>query len=183
LQYRYSEAAAELGKIQTLERENQELRKLLENSDRSYQSALITAPIVSFAQNFIAAGSQAGIRPGSAVLYKGTLLGLIDRVEEKQASVLLLSKLSDTRVWAETETGVTGLIQGNGREILLTEIKHDQSVAVGQLVFTASQVGIEKGLFIGKIARLSTTNQAQAVQTAVIEQIVNFYEVSLVEVR
>lgn len=183
LQYRYSEAAADLIKIKSLEQENQELRKLLENSDRSYRQVVITSPVISFAQSFIAAGSQSGIKTGSAVLYKDTLLGLIDQVEDRQSSVLLLSKLSDFYILAETETGVKGIIKGNGREVLLTEVKHDEQIEIGQLVFTSSQLGIEKGLLIGRVARVLTDNQAFAVKTAVIEQLVNFYEANLVEIK
>ncbi len=96
---------------------------------------------------------------------------------------MLLSKLNDTYILAETETGVKGIVKGNGREILLTEVKNDQSLEVGQLVFTSSQLGIEKGLLIGRIARVMDENQALAIKTAVVEQLVNFYEASLVEVK
>lgn len=183
LQYRYSEASANLIKINSLEQENQELRKLLENSDRSYRQVVITAPVVSFAQSFIAAGEQSGIKTGSAVLYKDTLLGLVDQVEDRQSSVLLLSKLTDFYILAETETGVKGIVKGNGREVLLTEIKNDDQIEIGQLVFTSSQLGIEKGLLIGRVAHVLTDNQALAVKTAIIEQLVNFYDTSLVEVK
>lgn len=183
LQYRYSEASANLIKINSLEQENQELRKLLENSDRSYRQVVIAAPVVSFAQSFIAAGEQSGIKTGSAVLYKDTLLGLVDQVEDRQSSVLLLSKLTDFYILAETETGVKGIVKGNGREVLLTEIKNDDQIEIGQLVFTSSQLGIEKGLLIGRVARVLTDNQALAVKTAIIEQLVNFYDTSLVEVK
>lgn len=183
LQYRYSEAAADLIKIKSLEQENQELRKLLENSDRSYRQVIIASPVISFAQSFIAAGRQSGIKTGSVVLYKDTLLGLIDQVEDRQSSVLLLSKLSDFYILAETETGVKGILKGNGREILLTEIKNDEQIEVGQLVFTSSQLDIEKGLLIGRVARVLTDNPSFAVKTAVIEQLVNFYEANLVEIK
>ncbi len=183
LQYRYSEAAARVAKIQVLEAENQELRKLLENSDRSYQKVIVTAPVISFAQSFVQAGAQAGVKLGSAVLYKDTLLGLVDQVEEKQSSVLLLSKLNDSYLLAETENGVKGIIKGNGKEVLFTELKQDDPISLGQLVFTASQVSIEKGLLIGRVARIVEENPALAVKTAVIEQLVDFYEASLVEIR
>lgn len=183
LQYRYSETAAALVQVKTLEQENQELRKLLENSDRSYRQVIITAPVISFAQSFIAIGKQSGVKPGSAVLYKNTLLGLVDQVEDKQSSVLLLSKLNDFYILAETEMGTKGIIKGNGREILLTEVTNDQQLEIGQLVFTSSQLNIEKGLLIGRIARVIDGNQALAVKTAVVEQLVNFYEASLVEVK
>lgn len=183
LQYRYSEAAAGLTKTKSLEQENQELRKLLENTDRSYRQVIVTAPVISFAQSFVAVGSQSGVKPGSAVLYKDTLLGLINQVEERQSSVILLDKLTDVAILAETETGVKGIIKGNGREILLTEIKNDDQLQVGQLVFTSSQLGIEKGLLIGQISKILADNQALATKTAIVEQLINFYETSLVEIK
>ena len=84
---------------------------------------------------------------------------------------------------AETENGIKGVIKGNGQEILFSELKPDDSISPGQLVFTASQVTIEKGLLIGKVARLMEENPALAVKTAVIEQLVNFYDTSLVEIK
>lgn len=183
LQYRYNEAAATSVRVEALEKENQELRKILENSDRSYQQVTISAPVISFAQSFVAVGSQSGIKPGSAVLYKGTLLGLIDEVKEKQSSVILLAKMLNVGVLVETNTGVKGLLKGNGREILLTEIPSDAKLEVGQLVFTSSQVGLEKGLLIGRVASILADNQALATKTAIIEQEVNFYGVSLVEIK
>ena len=183
LQYRYSEAAAGLIKAKSLEQENQELRKLLENTDRSYRQVVVTAPVISFAQSFVAVGNQSDVKPGSSVLYKDTLLGLIDQVEERQSSVILLAKLTDVAILAETETGVKGIIRGNGREIILTEIKNDDQLQVGQLVFTSSQLGIEKGLLIGQISKILADNQALATKTAIVEQLISFYETSLVEIK
>lgn len=182
LQYRYSEAATALIEVNALKKENQELRKILENSDRSYQQSIITAPVISFAQSFVAAGSQSGIRSGSAVLYKGTLLGLIDQVQEKQSSVLLLRQLSNTGLLVETSDGVKGLLKGNGREVLLTEVASDANLEIGQLVMTSSQVGLQKGLLIGRIVKILTDNQALATKTALVEQLVSFYETSIVEI-
>jgi cell shape-determining protein MreC len=183
LQYRYSEAAAVLVKMESLEKENQELRKILENSDRTYQSTVVAAPVVSFAQSFVTVGSQAGIKIGAAVLYKDNLLGLIEEVQEKQSKVSLLAAMTENGVLAETKSGHQGLLKGTGREIILTEIAGDAKVEMGELVYTSSQVDLEKGLLVGKISRLVTSNQAEAGQTFVVEQLVNFYDLSLVEIK
>lgn len=183
LQYRYSEAAVVFSRVEALEKENQELRRILENSDRSYNQVTIAAPIISFAQTFIAVGAQEGIKTGSAVLYKGTLLGLVDEVEDRQSSVILLNKLFDNAILVKTNKGVQGLVTGNGREIILSEVGINESLEVGDLVFTAASLGVEDGLLIGRVARILAENQALATKNAVIEQLVNFYEVSLVEVK
>ncbi|GEM_PF-5538478 len=183
LQYRYSEAAVAFSKVEALEKENQELRRILENSDRSYNQVTVAAPIISFAQTFIAVGAKDGIKPGSAVLYKGTLLGLVDSVEEKQSLVTLLNKLHGNSILVKTNKGVKGLLAGNGREIILSEVSINEPLEVGDLVFTAASLGIEDGLLIGRITHISAENQALATKTAVVEQLVNFYEVGLVEIK
>jgi cell shape-determining protein MreC len=183
LQYRYSEAAAVVSKMQTLEQENRELRQMLENTDRSYSQVVISAPVISFAQTLVAAGSDRGIQSGSAVLHQGTLLGLIDRVEEKQSSVILLAQLRERAILVRTSQDVQGLLRGNGREILLTEIPSDAPLHEGDLVFTEAAPGVKAGLLVGRVVKVNRDNQAQATQTAVVEQLVNFFEVALVEVQ
>lgn len=183
LQYRYSEAAVVFSRVEALEKENQELRRILENSDRSYEKVTIAAPIISFAQTFVAAGTKDGVKTGSAVLYKGTLLGLIDSAEENQSLVILLNKLHDDAILAKTNKGTKGLVFGNDREIIFGEVSINDPLEVGDLVFTAASMGIEDGLLIGRVARISTQNQALATKTAIIEQLVNFYEVGLVEIK
>lgn len=183
LQYRYSEAAAMVAELQTLQQENRELRQLLENTDRSYSQVVISAPVISFAQTLVAAGSNRGVQVGSAVLHQGTLLGLIDRVEEKQSSVVLLSNLRERAILVRTSQDVQGLIRGSGREILLTEIQSDASLSEGDLVFTEAAPGIKAGLLVGRVVKVNRDNQALATQTAVVEQLVSFFEVALVEVQ
>lgn len=183
LQYRYSEAAASMVRVETLERENQELRSLIENTDRTYTQTTVSAPIISFAQSYVAVGKEASIQPGSAVLHHGTLLGLIEEVGEKQSSVTLLTKMHDQALLAKTNQGVFGLIRGNGREVLLTEVASDANLSEGDLVFTQSAPGIKDGLFIGRIISINKDNPASATQTAIVEQLVSFFEVALVEIQ
>ena len=183
LQYRYSEAAVVFSRVEALEKENQELRRILENSDRSYDQVSIAAPIISFAQTFVAVGAEAGVKPGSAVLYKGTLLGLVGQVAEKQSTVILLNQLFDNSILVKTSKDTKGLVKGNGREIILSEIGVNEPLEVGDLVFTAAALGLEDGLLLGRVSRILTENQALATKTAIIEQLVNFYEVSLVEIK
>jgi len=183
LQYRYSEAAAIVSQLQTLQQENRELRQMLENTDRSYNQVVISAPVISFAQTLVAVGSDRGIQPGSAVLHQGTLLGLIDQVDDRQSSVVLLAQLRERALVVRTSQGVQGLLRGNGREILLTEIPSDAPLSEGDLVFTETAPGVKAGFLVGRLAKVNRDNQAFATQTAVVEQLVNFFEVALVEVQ
>jgi cell shape-determining protein MreC len=64
----------------------------------------------------------------------------------------------------------------------LTEIPVNVKLEVGERVVTQGQDGIAPNIFVGRIASLESKPEA-AVQTAVIEQVVSFYEATIVEVR
>jgi hypothetical protein len=84
---------------------------------------------------------------------------------------------------AETANGVRGLVKGNGRDVLLTEVASATDLTRGELVYTVGQTGVQRGLLLGRISYVVEQNPSQATLTARLEQLVNFYEVSLVEIR
>lgn len=183
LQYRYAEAAAAISQVESLRAENQELRRLLENTDRSYEQTVISAPLISFATPSVGVGSNQGVQTGAAVLYQDNLLGLITTVEARQAQVSLLHQLLDRGLVVRTNSGTTGLLLGNGREILLTEVPRDVTLNSGELVFTAANPGLGAGLVVGRVGQHKELDEAVATQTVVIEPLVHFYEVALVEIK
>jgi cell shape-determining protein MreC len=183
LQYRYAESSAELSRLKDLEVENQNLRKMLENSDRSLDKTVIATPIVSFSQPVLAVGSDDGLRDGSAVFYEGNLLGFLRDVQESNSRVELLNQMTDFGILVETETGVKALVKGDGRNILLTEVASDQQLELNQMVKTVGQEGITAGLYVGRIRNIREKNKAESTQTAEIEQLIDFYKLGLVEVK
>ncbi len=183
LQYRYAEAAAQLAAIDALEKENQELRRLLENSNRDREQVIIAAPIVSFAKSSVTVGSNQGAQVGAAVLYQDNLLGILGEVSQRQAEVLLLQNLQTGGIVAKTKQGVMGLVKGNGREIVFTEVAADASLEKGELVYTAANASVEAGLVIGRIEAIRQDNVATASKVAVIEPLVNFYDLAIVEIK
>jgi len=183
LQYRYNEAAAQLGRLRTLEEENQHLRSMIDNEALDYEASVISAPITSFAQSFVAAGSEQGVQQGAAVVSQGNLLGVVEDVHRFQSRVLLLQHMLDVGVVVQTSNGVKGLVKGNGRDILLTEVASTAGLQVGDLVYSLGQQGMSSGLVLGKIAVIMEQNPSLSTKTARLESLVNFYEVSLVEIR
>ena len=183
LQYRYAESSAELSRLKYLEEENQELRKLLENSDRKLAKTIIAAPIISFSQPAVSVGTTDGVREGSAVFFDGNLIGFLRDVNENFSRVELLNQMTDRGILVETESGVKGLLKGDGRNILLTEVSSEATIELNQMVTTLGQEGIDKGLYVGRIRNLRNSNVAAATQVAELEQLINFYELSLVEVN
>lgn len=181
LEFRYSEALAQLGELQRLKEENEALRSLVENSPRPEVSRLVAAPILSYGTPYVGVGSQEGAQEGAVVLAAHTLVGFLDEVSEHQSQVRLLTHAQTQPVLARTESGVEGVIKGTGSRVTLTEVAKDTTLTVGERVVTAGQKGIDGDIFIGRISSIDNPPAAPT-QTAVIEQLVTLYETRVVEV-
>lgn len=182
LEFKLVQAEAQLGKLHQLEKENQELKEILQNSDRSIEQSLIATPVLTWARPAIAAGEKQGVNQGAPVLAQNTLVGRVSQVEEQYSYVELLKNKSVQPVLAETDTGVQGLVKGDGRRVILTELPTETEVNVGQKVVSLGQEGISPGLYIGEIVSIQSGHSA-AVKQAVVEQYVSFYQAVAVEVR
>lgn len=181
LELRTAEYLAQLSELQHLQRENQALRQLLENSDRTLEQRTIAAPISSYAVPMIAAGSAEQVASGDLVVAQNTLIGRVSEVSAHQAQVVLFSNSQSQPLLVETDKGVRGVVMGDDLSVLLTNVARDQQLAVGDRVVTVGQPGVRPGLFVGTVVALRTTETAP-VQTAVVEQLVSFYEAPVVEV-
>ena len=183
VQYRYQEALVQLSELEALRSENQALRALVENTDRQLQSNLIARPISSFAKPVVALKTTDQIQTGAMVLGQGSLLGVVNNSSYGQAEVLLLKDMLDQGIIVKTETGVKGLVKGDGQRILLTAVASDAELKLDQRVLTAGQIGIAPDILVGKIVSIEQLDPALASQEAIIEQLVNFYQLQLVEIR
>lgn len=183
LEYRYREASVQLTELEALREENQALRNLLENTDQVQGKNLITRPISSFAKPVLALGTNSGLQIGSLVLGEGNLLGVIEEVTKQQARVLLLKNMQTQSVVAKTESGIRGLVKGDGKNVLLTEVSSEAQLNLRERVVTVGQEGIGPDIFIGRIISLKELDPAKSTQEAILQQDVNFYELSLVEVQ
>lgn len=182
LEIRLSQSQARLGEIDQLSQENEELRQLLNSSDRSLRKVVITKPILSFAQPTVSISAEEEIQVGLAVLVKDTLIGQVKEIKQGAASVELLWQGGSSPVLATTESGIQGVVIGDGKRVIFTEVPITEKLEIGQRITTTGQRGIERGLYIGEIRTLQT-GASSAVQTAIIEQHVSFYEAQLVEIR
>lgn len=182
LEQRYAEASAQLSELDRLKSENESLRNMINASDIQLQQRKITAPILSYGNPLIAGGRAIGIVPGQLVLVDQTLVGLVGDVSESQSTVKLLFQESSQPLVATTESGVQGLIIGDGRRVLLTEIPIEAEVKEGQRVLTMGQVGIARDMYVGRVISVKADPQS-SVQTATLDQGVSFYEANLLEIR
>jgi len=186
LELKLAHTQAQLSQLDQLQAENSELRQLLNSSDRSLNRVTITRPIVSLAQPAIffdqSFGDQSLVRVGSPVLVEETLVGLVSKIDANLAYISLLWQEETPLILVETQAGVQGILRGNGKYVLLTEVPTDQELIIGERVATTGQEGIEQGLYVGEIQSIQS-GHSSAVKTAIIQQYVSFYEVALVEVR
>lgn len=181
LEIKYSQSLAEVSRLKALEEENQALRTMLESTDRKLVRSTITKPVVSYAEPTIAAGAADQIESGSVVLIGSTMVGLVGQVGEHSSTVDLLFQSPASNVVAKTETSVEGIVIGNGKHIIMTEVERDAEVLEGQKVTTVGQPGISPDLFLGQVVEIKN-NPASPVKEVVIEQLVDFYQARVVEV-
>lgn len=182
IEVRYAELLTEVGELQQLQAENEALRAMIENTDRELAPTIVAAPITAFGSTYLAAGSEAGVSPGDPVLVGRVLLGTVAEVSPMQSQVLLLRQPQDQPVLAQTGNGATGLVTGDGRRVLLTEIENQESELAGEVVTTVGQPGVPPNLLIGQVVSVLDDPTASS-QQAVIDQAISFYDSSLVEIR
>lgn len=182
LEREVAQSQAKLSQMQLLKEENQTLKQILENADRDLEAVAVAAPLLSWSKPAVAAGQESGIEVNDSVLVENTMVGRIGQVKMSHSYVDLLKEEATQAVLAETESGVQGLVRGDGRRVLLTEIPNQAEVRVGERVTTLGQEGLEPGIYIGKIASIQS-GHSDAVKVAVVEQFVSFYEAVIVEIK
>lgn len=181
LENKTAELSAEVAALEAVQKENETLRKMIENTDRTLESRVISVPIVSAAVPMLAAGTDQGLEPGMMVTVSNTLLGTVSSVSQGRAVVSLFERTRDSGVVATTPNGVQGVLLGTGSGVVFTHIPSSEAVEVGESLTTVGQEGIKRGLLLGVLSQ-DLTNQEDAFQTFRVDQFVSFYSAPLVEV-
>lgn len=180
LEEKYARALAELSVMEGIEQENQELKKIMAADDWQDRSVIIARPLFSQSRAAIDLGETTAVIPGMVVLVDRTVVGRIHEVEESFATIALLSEETESPLVVTTETGYLGLVTGDGRQILLTELPSDAQLQPGERVVTAGQPGVPKNLFVGTVGAENQKFESP-VKTFIIDQPVTFTEARVVE--
>ncbi|MBT3249483.1 MAG: rod shape-determining protein MreC [Candidatus Pacebacteria bacterium] len=180
LEQAYSLSLARILELEYLESENNELRQLLQVQEKETPMK-IAVPIISRGQPSISIGKADNVRVGQPVLVAEMLVGVIRSISDHQSVVGLLAQDNKTSILAKTESGVSGLVVGNGKNILLTEIPKEAQLSIGELVVTVGQEQIHPQLILGQVQQIIDQPSAP-VKEAILTQKVSFYEASIVEV-
>jgi len=182
IESRYAETTAQLGELNALKKENEELRQLMEKQTKSETVKPVIAPILAYSQPYIGKGQREGVHPGDLVLIAQTLVGRVDEVSDSQSVMTLLTSTTSLPILVQTESGVNGVLMGDGTQLFMKEIPQDASIHAGERVVTLGQAEVPAGLSVGRIQSVSRS-AVNSSQVAVIDQVISFYQSHIVEVQ
>lgn len=182
LQKDHAIALSELSQLERVREENEALRRMLENRHLELKERSIAAPIVSYTQPTISAGTEQGVREGQLVSAGGVLLGTIDEVRDRQATVLLFTQPRRTeQVLVQTASGAEGILQGRGSYAVISHLSWLDPVVRGERVVTIGQPGIPAGELVGIVGQ-SVSDETEPFHSVRLEQLETFYKTPFVEV-
>lgn len=175
-----AEAESQLVQLKGVEKENEQLRALLENRHLDLRERRISQTVASYAVPSLWLGKDTTIPEGSLVLYKNILLGKVARVHAGLGAVELLPDSDSFRVVVVVDGQISGVTHGDNGQLVIENLPPDAQVQPGQQVTTLGQPGVPPGLLIGLTAGGVEYISGQG--RVMVDQLVSFYETPLVEV-
>lgn len=182
LEEKYARAMVTIAEMEGYQRENEQLRTLVDQAGGFDQSFIVTRPILSLAYPALQGGSAEGINAGAVVTIHKVMVGVVSQVFDHQAKIALLEQPTTQPVLVQINNSIQAVTQGDGKRLLVVHIPKDAILKEGDSVTTLGQQGIPAQLLIGTIAYIQNDPQSPT-QTAVIERPVSFYDSLVVEVR
>jgi rod shape-determining protein MreC len=182
---------AEINTLNEVEKENEQLRGLLDFAQTRPRLDLRGAQIVArrigvestnfFDSILIDLGREHGIEIGMPVVTAEGLVGRISSVNDATSTVLLLNDPASSASAILGTSRLNGVVRGStSGELIMDFIPQGPTFSEGEIVLTSGLGGrFPKGIVIGEIRSIET--QANAVfQKAVIEPSVDFGSLELV---
>lgn len=199
LKTRVDELARLEAEVQSLKKDNTELREILDKEEALSEYEPIQATVIGRNPDryhelmIINKGKNDGIHPDMAVITATGLIGKVKNAQNFTATVQLLSSMDPTnRISAEIQSrngegneSIYGLIEGYDKEkkmLKLTKIPYEAKVEKGQNVITSGMGGVfPSGIQIGKIVDVAPAEYGLT-QTAYVEPGSNLYDIKHVMV-
>ena len=178
--------ASALVKEKALERENQAFRDQFAVSVPA-PSKLLPAAVVGQTTDglIIDKGNSDGVRAGSAVVYKDTVVGKVTSVSVHLATVMLPSNNNFSITAQTAATSALGILQGQGSgEMTLANVVLSDTLKQGDFVVTKDDLdkngnGFPPNLVIGKIVSVSK-RASNLFQEGKVESIIDFSKLDIV---
>jgi rod shape-determining protein MreC len=175
--------------VQSLKKENERLRELLDKKESLRDFVAIQATVIGRNPDrwqetlIVNKGEQHGVKKDMAVITPKGLVGKVQSVSPFSSNVQLLSALDRKNrisAFVQGKENVFGLIEGYDAEreaLLLKRIPYDAKIKKGQNVLTSGLGGIfPKGLVIGKVIE-AVPDEYGLTQIAYVKPTANFYDI------
>jgi len=159
--------------FQTLKKENEDLRQLLQ-APLPKSWAFLPAQVLGKKRYLIIdKGENDGVRKGMTVVFEKSLVGKIIKTNGF-SSLVILPFDSESKISVKTKNGARGLLEGRfGTKIFLTRVLQKENLVVGELVVTIGEEGYLSDLLIGKIKNKEEESQ-EPFQEAEVEPILDY---------
>jgi rod shape-determining protein MreC len=177
----------QLSKQQEIQRENQALRDQFNTTVPTSQD-LLPATIIGMPaflpsittpeELIIDKGTQDGVKVGSVIVCKDSLVGIVTKANNHFSQVLLVTNNKTSFTAKDTATNALGIVKGQGGgQIMLDNVLLSDSLHVGDVVVTGGSVdingkGYPPGLVVGKITSVEK-NPSNLFQKASVQSLVD----------
>ena len=155
-------------KLQSLENENTNLRKILQIKE-IVKKEIIIAEIVlpnqinGIPQVIINKGAKDNIKPGTAVMNSQGLIGQVTQVNNNSSKITPTTSNQFAVSAISNKGSINGIISGTGGPLLeIQQLPAYESLAIGDYFLTSGLGGIyPRGIKIGKVTKIIPTNNSQ----------------------
>ena len=154
-----AQVLSENAKLQKKLAETQGFLEQQKSLDPQTYTMMPARPIGVSRYLFIDKGSADGLKLNQAVVYKDSYIGKIKELSPKKSQVMFLTD-PDSKLSAFSSNGAgskaRGILTGRfGAEMLLDKILHQESIAVGDLVYSeGTEMEIPRGLVLGTVSEV-----------------------------
>lgn len=179
---RLADAYGTIAQLEQLKEENAQLRALLENRHLQVRKRQLARPVVSSIAPLVWLGDESQVQPGWLVSYKNTILGKVQSINGQYASIALLTTSPDFTVLVQTTSGAKGIARAHDGQVIVSNVPPDALIKLNERVTTIGQPGIPPGKFVGLVEKFDK-NPSNAAQTLFINQLVSFFQTSVVEIE
>ncbi|MBE6140944.1 MAG: rod shape-determining protein MreC [Firmicutes bacterium] len=140
--------------VLNLEEENKELRKLLEYEKNNENKYLLGKVKYNNLYDFlnvlvIDKGSNDGVKKGDILVNDLGLIGIVDKVYKNESYVNLITKKNNQISVRVNES--YGILKMNQDKLEVSNIKSNEEVKIGDLVYTSGIGNLPKNILVGVV--------------------------------
>lgn len=167
------------------EREIAALRAQFETSNPA-SFDLFAAQVIGRSGEFliIDKGENDKLNRGDIVVFKNSLVGIVEKISAKVSTVKILTHESISFTAQTVDSKSIGIIKGQGVDMILENVILTDKLEDEEMVITKGDVdergfGIVPGLIVGKIVSINRS-ESELFQTAEVESLIDFARLEIV---